>query len=149
MLKDMNYDSAALRSRLIQRHGSDVGEIVFNAELNRRALQDARCAELSAEIARLDIEISTLSYTAGERQKPLQAGLEAIYAQYLKQCEEAATLASLAQAEITPLQNRSIELQQQLRTLVLPRLNEREVSDVAIYNSMSAEMQRKVPARNA
>jgi len=145
MQQDMNYDPAALKARLIQRHGHDVGEMVFSAEVNRRALQDVRSAELAAEIASLDIEISALSYAAGERQRPSQAALEATYARYLKQCEEAATAASLAQAEITPLQNRSIELQQQLRTLVQPRLNERELSDLAIYNSMSASSADKRP----
>jgi hypothetical protein len=149
MLDHMKFDAAALKARLIQRHGHDVGDMVFNAELNRRALQDARSAELSAEIASLDIKISALSYAAGERQTPLQAALEATYAKYLKQREEAATAAASAQAEITPLQNRSLELQQQLRTLVQPRLTERELSDVAIYNSMSAEQRRQMPARNA
>jgi hypothetical protein len=149
MQQNMNYDPAALKARLVQRHGSDVGQIVFDAEVNRRGLQDARSAELSAEIAAIDVQISELSRAAGQVNKKLQAGLEATYAVYLKQCDEAAKVASLAQAEITPLQNRSIELQQQLRTLVQPRLTERELSDVSIYNSMSAVMQRKASSRNA
>jgi hypothetical protein len=148
-MENVNYDPAALKARLIQRHGADVAELVFNSEVNRRTIQDARSAELSTEIAAIDVQVSELARAAGRAQKKLQAGLEATYAVYLKQCEEAAKVNSLAQAEITPLQNRSIELQQQLRTLVQPRLTERELSDVAIYNSMSAEMQRKTPLRNA
>jgi xylose isomerase len=145
MIDTMKFDPAALKTRLIQRHGLDVGEMVFNAELNRRALQDSRSAELSAEISAIDVQVSALAQAAGVAQRKLQAGLEATYAQYLKQCDEAAAINSRAQAEITPLQNRSIELQQQLRTLVQPRLTERELSDVAIYNSMTAELQRKKP----
>jgi hypothetical protein len=37
MLANMNYDPAALKARLIQRHGTDIGQIVFDAELNRRS----------------------------------------------------------------------------------------------------------------
>ena len=145
MLDNMNYDPAALKTRLIQRHGVDVGEMVFNAELNRRTLQDARSAELRTEIAALDVEVSTLAEAAGKAHLKLQTHLEATFAAYLAECANVATVDSLAQAQITPLQNRSIELQQQLRTLVQPRLTERELSDVAIYNSMNAEAQRQKP----
>jgi xylose isomerase len=149
MLDHMKFDAAALKTRLIQRHGVDVGEMVFNAEVNRRAIQDARSTELAAEIAALDVQVSTLAAAAGIVQTKLQAGIEATYTHYLKQCEDAARINSMAQAQITPLQNRSIELQQQLRTLVQPRLTERELSDVAIYNSTTAELQRKKPTSYA
>jgi hypothetical protein len=149
MLDPMKFDQAALKARLIQRHGHDVGQLVLDAELNRRAIQDARSAELAAEIAALDVQVSELAEAAGIVQKKLSAGLEATYAIYLKQCDDAARINSLAQAQITPLANRSIELQQQLRTLVQPRLTERELIDVALYNSRSAEMQRKKPPHNA
>ena len=145
MLDIMKFDPAALKTRLIQRHGVDVGEMVFKAKLNRRALQDALSAELGTEIAAIEARISTLAESAGNAQRQLQAGLEATYSHYLKRCEEAATINSRAESAITPLQNRSVELQQQLRTLVQPRLTERELSDVAIYNSMAAELQRKKP----
>jgi protein subunit release factor A len=123
--------------------------MVFDAEVNRRALQDARYAELSTEIAAIDVQISALAQAAGHVRKKTQAALAATYADYLAECEEAARVDALAQTEITPLQNRSVELQQQLRTLVQPRLSERELTDVAIYNSASAVAQRQTPARNA
>jgi hypothetical protein len=101
--------------------------------------------ELSAEIAAIDAQITALAEAAGKAHQKLQTRLEATYAAYLAECAQVATVDSLAQAQITPLQNRSVELQQQLRTLVQPRLTERELSDVAVYNSMNAELQRKKP----
>jgi len=68
-LQHMNYDATALKARLVQRHGSDVGEMVFNAEVNRRALQDARAAEMNTELAAINVQIVEQSWTHSLRQR--------------------------------------------------------------------------------
>jgi hypothetical protein len=148
MQQNLHYDPVALKTRLAQRHGSDLGQIIFDAEVNRRRIQDERCAELNAELTAIHNQISERSSAAAQRLKTLQTHLGETYAVYLSECAEAAKVDSMAQAQIAPLSARSLEIQEQLRTLVQPRLTERELQDVAIYNSMNSELKRKPAARH-
>jgi hypothetical protein len=138
------YDAAALKSRYIAQHGTDLGTLVFDSETNRRRLQDERHTELTIEMALVHTQISDLSSAAGRRQRKMQARLEATYVVYLAECAEAATADSLVQAEIAHLHARSLEIQRQMLTIAEPRSTEEEVRNVAAYNSMNSGLLRSV-----
>jgi hypothetical protein len=148
-----SYDPVALKARLVQRHGSDLGTIVFDAEIIRRGRQDARAAELGAELTTLHAETNALLNVAGERRAKSKAGLEAAYSVYLALCDEDAKADSLAQAEIAPLAARSLDIQEQMRNISQPRVSERELSALALYASADSErlrsVDKKLPPLNA
>jgi hypothetical protein len=139
-----SYDPVALKARLVQRHGSDLGGIVFAAEIIRRGAQDARAAELTMELDALHAEISALSQAAGERRAKSQLRLEATFAAYKAQCNEDAKLDSAEQAQISPLTARSLDIQQQMRNISLPRIAEHELSELALYASTGSERLRSL-----
>jgi hypothetical protein len=138
------YDSTALKSRLVTRHGVDLGTFVFDAEVRRRQLQDARAAELSAELTALHLEVSTLSQAAGERRAKSELRLKGVYAAYMTMCDAEAQADAAEQAQISTLTNHGIELQQQMRNISLPRLSERELQDLAVYTSTNSDRLRSV-----
>jgi len=138
----VDYDPSHLKARLVQQHGAVLGAIVFDAEFARRQMQDARAAELTAELATLNAEISKLRHAAGERRAKAQVQLTAAYSEYLALCSEDAMIESSEEATIAPLTARSLDLQQQMRDIALPRLSERELQDVALFASTNAERLR-------
>jgi hypothetical protein len=140
----LDYDSATLRARLIQRHGTDLGTIVYNAESSRRQAQDARASELTTELLSVQAGTSALLRTHGERRAKSQERLAAAYAGYMEMCTETAKLDSIEQATIAPLTARARELQQQMRDIALPRLSERELQNLAIFYSTDAGQLRAV-----
>jgi hypothetical protein len=140
----LEYDSVALRTRLIQRHGTDLGEIVYNAELSRRRTQDARAAELSNELTTLHAEMSALRHAAGQRRAKSEGPLAAAYSAYLELCNTEAQAETAEQAQLAPMNARSIAVQQQMRDISLPRLSERELQNLAIYSSANSERLRSV-----
>jgi hypothetical protein len=142
MQPNLNYDSAALKDDCVRRHGHDIGQIVFDSKVQQRQTQDAQCAELGAELTTLNNQMSELRSAAGQRQLKLQARLEAVFAEYRALCEETATADTLAQAEIAPLQTRSLDIQRQMSTMMQPRSTERELRAVAFFNSPGAELLR-------
>jgi hypothetical protein len=146
---DLKFDPVALKTRYLLRHGADVGAFVFDAEMNRRRIQDERHAELVTELAANHKQTSELSNTAGQRRGKAQARITSAYSAYLAMLEVEAKIDAEEQAAIAPLRVRSSELQRLMRTIAQPRLSERELQDVAIYNSMNAEQQRKsLPVQN-
>jgi hypothetical protein len=140
---DLKFDPVALKARYLVRHGTDVGSFVFDAEMNRRRIQDERHAELVTELTANHKQTSELSHAAGQRREKSQARITAAYSAYLAMLEVEAKIDSEEQAAIAPLRVRSSELQRLMRSIAQPRLSERELQDVAIYNSMNAELQRK------
>jgi hypothetical protein len=137
-----SYDSEALRLRLVQRHGADLGAIVYDAEVNRRCAQDARAVELNNELRALHAEISTLRHAAGERRTKSRETLEAAYAEYRTLCSEEAKIDSIEQAVFASKSALSLEMQKQLRDITLPRITEREMLDFARRTSANAELLR-------
>lgn len=140
----LEYDSATLRARLIQRHGTDLGTIVYDAELSRRQAQDVRASELSNELIAVQAETSALLRAHGERRAKSQEQLAGAYAGYIDTCNETAKLDSFEQATIAPLTARARELQQQMRDIALPRLSERELQNLAVFYSADAAQLRAV-----
>jgi chromosome segregation ATPase len=142
MQPNLNYDRAALKDDCVRRHGHDIGQIVFDSKVQQRQTQDAQCAELGAELTTLNNQMSELRSAAGQRQLKLQARLEAVFAEYRALCEEAATAYTVAEAEIAPLQTRSLDIQRQISTMMRPRSTEIELRAVAYFNSSGAELLR-------
>jgi len=140
----LSYDAAALKSRLIQRHGSDLGAIVFDAEENRRRAQDARVAELTTTLSALHSEISARCQAAGELRAKSQAQLEAEYARYMKLCDELAKIDAIEQAAFASQSTLALEIQKQIRDIALPRVNEKELQALANYASADSERLRSV-----
>jgi HSP90 family molecular chaperone len=139
----INPDHAALKARLFQRHGADVGQMVFDSAMNRFRLEDARHVELVTELTANHAQTSALSKAAGERQQKAQTRIAATYTAYLALLDEEAKTSALEESAIAPLRARSGEIQRAMRTITLPRLNERELQDVSLYNSVNAELLRK------
>jgi hypothetical protein len=137
------YDAAALKNRLILRHGTDVGELIFAAETNRRRIADEKSAALGTELAEVMQQLSALQADAGQDQMKRQAEIEAAYQPYLELLEAAAAADVQAQSEIAVLSAKSQSLQSEMRSIVTPRLNEAELQAVAIYNSASATLARE------
>jgi hypothetical protein len=140
----LDFDSVALKARLVQRHGSDLGMLVYAAEESRRRTQDERYVELSTELTALQANISVLRHAAGEWRAGFQTRLAAAYAGYLALCAEDAKADSEAQAKIAPLAARSRDVQEQMRHISLPRQSERELHDLAVYSSSNSERLRSV-----
>jgi hypothetical protein len=138
------FDVAALKAHHIQRHGTVLGGLVFDAEVNRRRIQDERYAALTAEQKTLQAEISALRLAHGERRAKSQVGMDAAYAGYLALCREAADLDSREQAEVAPLMARNRDLQEEQRAIAIPRLNERELQNLAIYTSTNSAFLRSL-----
>jgi hypothetical protein len=142
MLQNPTYDPVALKARLVQQHGNDLGMLVFAAEESRRRTQDEHHAQLTTELAALQADTSALLRAAGERRAEIQARLEAAHADYLKVGAEYAEAESEAQAQIAPLVARSRDVQEQMRSIALPRLSERDLNDLVVYTSMNAALAR-------
>jgi hypothetical protein len=140
----LDYDQGALKKRLTQRHGGDLGSLVFDAEVNRRKAQDALVAELTAELNTLQSEISACCEVAGERRAKSLARLEADYAVYLKLCEEETQLDSIDQAAFASKSARARDIQAQIRDIALPRASEKELQALSNYASADSERLRSV-----
>jgi hypothetical protein len=140
--KHLAYDPAIVRAAAVQRHGTVLGPIVSDAIEARRKIEDARAAELSTQLTRVQAEISVLTRAAGERRAKSKAELEASYSLYLEQCAEDARIGSAEQATIAPLTARSLELQREMNSIVQPRLNEKELHALVTYTSANAERLR-------
>jgi hypothetical protein len=135
MQPNLNIDEAALKKSLYARHGSAVGEIVFAAQVAKRLAENARHADLVAELASIEAEISAHAQAAGQRRAKSQARIEAMYATYMQALAEEATADSLSEAPITQLRERSMNVQQKMRSIAVPRLNEAEMQAVTLYNA--------------
>jgi len=142
MLQNPITDHDPMKAQLIQRHGAAVAELLYDAAVRRRAVEDARAVELSNELTALHAEMSKLSQAAGERRAKSQARLAVAYTAYMEMCNEDARIDSADQAALAPLRARSYEIQEAMRSISLPRLSERELSDLAIYSSTNAEFLR-------
>jgi hypothetical protein len=138
------YDATVLRAGHDQRHGRVLGEIVFNAAVVRRQIEDQRHAVLAAEVSALQETISALSEAAGERRAKSRKALDAGYAVFKKLCEANAQLDSADQSALAPLTERSIELQGEMRNITSPRVSEREVQELSSCISTSADLLRNI-----
>jgi hypothetical protein len=140
---NLEFDQAALRSEYHQRHGRDVGSYVYDAEIKRRAEQDARHAALSGELPAIDAKLSDLQHAAGIVQQQFAADREAAYRAVLAIDNKAASADQQAQSAIAVLQNKSGEMRREMSAIVLRREAEREVRAVATYNAPGRETARK------
>jgi hypothetical protein len=147
-----SYDPVALKRRIVQRYGADLGGLVFDAEVNRRRAQDARAAALTDELAAIDVEISALMSAATARRAKAHAELDTVYAQYLALCASYADADSQDQSAVAPLTARSMQLQQERREILLPRQTEAELEMLAKYSSTDSAflraLDKKLPPLN-
>jgi hypothetical protein len=140
----LTYDQIALRATHDQRHGRVLGEIVFDAAINRRQLEDKRHAELTAELVALQETISVHAQASGARRAESRRALDTKYVAYKTMCEANAKLNEAEQSTLAPLTARSIEVQAEMRGIALPRVGEREMNELAIRTSTSAELLRNL-----
>lgn len=138
----LDFDEPTLRAANSKRHGVILGQVVSDATISLRQLENARHAELAAELATVHEEMSVIKRAAGERRASSKAKLEAAHAAYVTLCTEDAALDSAEQTAALPLTARSIELQQAMRGITQPRLTERELQAIASYSSPDAERLR-------
>jgi hypothetical protein len=141
----LDIDEAALKKSLYAKHGSEVGEMLLVAQVAKRHKQNERHATLVAELASIQADISAHARAAGERRAKSQARIEAMYSVYLAALAEEATADSLAEAPITQLRERSINVQQQMRNIAIPRLNEREMQDVLMHSAYASHSALATP----
>jgi hypothetical protein len=141
------YDEVAVRNRYILQHGRDVGNIVADAENSRRQVLDQRHAELAAESAEVLRQISARQDAAGATQAQWQTKIEAAFAPYQALLDAAAADDIKDQSEIAALSERSRSLQARMRSIAVPRLSERELASVAIFNSQAATLARESNVR--
>jgi hypothetical protein len=142
--KHLSYDPAALRAAHDQRHGRVLGEIVFNAAVHRRQLEDQRYADLTAELLALQETISAHAQSSSVRRAKSRQALNAEYAAYKTMCEANARLDEAEQSALAPLTARSLEIQTAMRDIALPRVGEREMQELAIRTSTNADLLRNL-----
>jgi hypothetical protein len=78
----LDYDSAALKTRYIARHGTDIGTLVFDAETNRRRILDERSSALATELSAVMAQLSQRQAAAGQAQAEWQARIGAAFLPY-------------------------------------------------------------------
>jgi hypothetical protein len=149
----LDYEAAPLKAGLIQRHGSVLGTIVFDAVESCRRAENARDTELRTELTVLHANISALSEAAGERRAKSRARLDVAYAAYLCLCDEDAKADSVDQAQIAPMTARSLTIQGEMRNISQPRINERDLLALASLALTSSELphnlDKEMPPPNA
>jgi hypothetical protein len=136
------FDETTFRNGLVARHGRDIGTLIADATASRRKILDERFTELSTEHAAVMRQISERQAAAGKTQAEWQVRIGAAFAPYSALLEAAAADDIRAQGEMAALSAQRQSLQAQIRSIATPRLSERELQAVALYNSEGATLAR-------
>jgi len=149
----LEYDAAALERSLIQKHGSDLGKMVFASESTRRQRENSQCADLQEELKALESRISAMSTAANVALQPLTAERDRHYATYIASCEQVAVSDMDSQSKMSPLRNRTIDIQQLMRAVTCCRSAERELRELSAVEStdaiLLARVEKKLPPEAA
>src|SRR6185437_15481253 len=96
--------SEQLRRQIVERHGPELGEILYEAEASRRARMAERASKLSAELGVVRAELDKQSTALAQNLPPLEDAMERAYQAWIAAVNALEPRRILNQTVLMPLQ---------------------------------------------